>query len=201
MVKDHTQDKEFIQKVLGYSHSTQPSMNFLLEYCADSTESIAWRKISELDFEKDVKHLQNWLRKTLTAQPPAEFIQAFWFGLTNPVLNDGETSCDLYVSGSIHFDTNDPTGAWTHLDPTFYLPKGCYAQSAILDRIYYMIHQYGVVDPGEYVLCLGYACLAVRAACSQIEKHLLYGFSGPRPIAVGFENGDLIHIERYLTDQ
>jgi hypothetical protein len=201
MVKDHTQDKEFIQKVLGHSYSTQPSVNFLLEYCADTSESIAWRKISELDFEKDVKHIQNWLKKTFTAQPPAEFIQAFWFGLTNPVLNDGETSCDLYVSGSIHFDTNDPTGAWTHLDPTFYLPKGCYAQSTILDRIYYLIHQYKVVDLGEYVLCLGYACLAVRSACSQIEKHLLYGFSGPRPIAVGFENGDLIHIERYLTDQ
>ena len=75
-------------------------MSYLLEYCGKVSDSPVWKKISEMDFEKDATAIQHWLNKTLAHQPPPENIRAFWFGLNNPILTDGETSCCLYLSGS-----------------------------------------------------------------------------------------------------
>ena len=186
--------RKLIQAVLSDSRSIRPGVNFLLEYCAKVCESPAWKQISELNFEKDGLVLQQWLNKTLTHHPPAENIRAFWFGLNNPILNDGETSCGLYVSGSTRFDANDETGDWACLKDDSYLPEGSYAKSRILHEIYFLVNQYEVGELGEYILCLGYACLAVKSACQSIDKRFLLGLYGPRPVAVGFDSGDFFFI-------
>ena len=106
-----TEEKKLIQTILGYSTGIRPSMNYFLEYCARVQDSKAWKKIGDLKFEKELPTIQQWLNKTITAHPPADNIQAFWFGVYHPVLNDGVTSCDLYVSGSPRFDADD-TISW-----------------------------------------------------------------------------------------
>ncbi len=194
MAFDLMEGKKLIQAVLSESISIRPSMNFLLEYCARNCESLAWKQISELNFEKDVAYITQWLKKTLTRHPPADTIQAFWFGLNNPELNDGETSCALYLMGSTRFNAADQTGDWACLQDDSYLPEGCYAKSVILHEIYLTLNQFEVKEPGEYMLCLGYACLAVKTACHAIDQKLLRGPSDFRPIAVGFDNGDFLFI-------
>jgi hypothetical protein len=199
MVVDNNDGKKLIQSVLGYSIEVRTGMNYFLEYCAKVQESPAWRKISDLDFEKDVANLQLWLNKALTEEPPVDDVRAFWFGLFHPIMNDGETSCGLYVSGSVNFDADDQAARWASLNDDSYLPKDSRAKSVILDEIYFINHQYKVESIGEYILCLGYACLAMKSACIYFGRSFMRGFYGPRAIAVGFDNGDFIFIDAYLN--
>lgn len=194
MAFDIAEGKARIQAVVNDPRSVRPGMNTLLEYCARVYESPAWKKISSLPFEKEVLTLQRWLQKTLTNQPPSDNIRAFWFGLQKVTLNNGETSCGLYISGSTRFDADDITAGWASLDDSSYLPKGNQAKSAILHEMFHLVHKYEVGEIGKYVLCLGYACLAVKAACSEADRMLLLGQYEPRPVAVGFDDGDFIFI-------
>ena len=186
--------KKLIQSLLIEGRSVRSDMSYLLDFCAKTCESPAWKQISELNFEKDAALLQNWLNKTLTRNPPPESIRAFWFGLNNPTLNDGELSCSLYISGSIYFDATDVTCAWACLDPDSYIPDDNYAKSGVLHEMYYQINKYEVSEIGEYMLCLGYACLAIKSALNKLDKRFLSGAYGLRPVAVGFDNGDFIFI-------
>lgn len=191
---DLTAEKELIQNILGYSTGIRPSMNYFLEYCARVQDSKAWKKIGDLKFEKELPIIQQWLNKTITANPPADTIQAFWFGVNHPVLNDGVTSCDLYVSGSPKFDADDMTGGWAHIDEDSYLPEGCYAKSGILDEMYYLVRKFNGAPQGENILCLGYASLVVKSALSLIDDKYRYSKFGPRPIAVGLDKGGFIYL-------
>jgi hypothetical protein len=187
--------KALIQAVLNYSFGIRPGMNYLLEYCDKISPSNVWKKISELDFEKDGLAIQHWLNRTLSHQPPPENIRAFWFGLNNPVLNDGETTCCLYLSGSVKFDANDQTAAWACLNDDSYLPKDSYAKSEVLHQMYFLSNQQDVGDVGEYMLCLGYACLAILSALKSVDGRFLLDLSGRRPVAVGYDSGDFFFIE------
>ena len=174
MPLDLSEGKKLIQTVLGYSLSVRAGMNYLLEYCFKlDNETPAWKKISALDFEKDAAQLLQWINQTLTDQPPEDNIKAYWFGLYFPELNDGETTCELYLSGSIHFAANDNTARWAALDESTYLPEGCYAKSPIPNKMYYTIHQYNVAEIGDTMLLLGYACLVLKASLSRVDQKVI----------------------------
>lgn len=194
MAIDLTEGRKLIQSILVRSMSIRPGMNFLLEYCSKICDSPVWQQIGYLNFEKDSLALQVWLNKTLAHHPPADSIRAYWFGLFNPILNDGEASCGLYLSGSVNFDAEDATCEWACLDDDSYLPEGAYAKSVILHEIYRRVYQYEVGELGEYILCLGYACLAVQSAIKAIDKSYQHGLYGPRPVAVGFDSGDFFFV-------
>ena len=186
------EEKKFIQIILGYSTGIRPSMNYFLEYCARLKDSKAWKKIGGLNFEKELPGIQQWINQTISAHPPTDNIQAFWFGVYHPVLNDGVTSCDLYISGSPRFNAGDRSGGWAHLGDDSYLPEGCYAKSGILDEMYHLVHKFNVAPQGENILCLGYASLVVKSALSLVDKKYRFCKYGPRPVAVGLENGSFI---------
>jgi hypothetical protein len=187
--------KKVIQTVLGISTGIRPRMNFLLDYCAKVQDSPVWKKISNLNFEKDNSQIQSWLINTITSQPPGDNIQALWFGVYFPILNSGETSCDLYLSGSTRFNAEDMSGEWARLSDDSYLPEGCYVKSKILAELYNLIHRYEVEKLGESILCLGYACFSTQAALSSIDRRFLLGSYGPRPVAVGLDNGDFVFLD------
>ena len=195
MAFNRPEGKALIQAIINHSIAVRPGMNYLLEYCGKVCDSPVWKKISEMEFEKDANSIQHWLNKTLDHQPPPENIRAFWFGLNNPVLNDGETSCCLYLSGSVQFDMNDQTAAWACLSDDSYLPRDSYAKSTILHEMYYLTNQHEVGDLGEYMLCLGYACLAILSALKTVDGRFLLNLSGRRPVAVGFDKGDFFFVE------
>jgi hypothetical protein len=189
-----SEEKVLIQTVLGYSTGIRPSMNYFLEYCARVQDSKAWKKIGGLNFEKELPVIQQWLNRTITAHPPADHIQAFWFGINHPVLNDGVTSCDLYISGSPRFNADDRSAGWAQLANDSYLPEGCYAKSGILDEMYYLVRKFNGAPQGENILSLGYASLVVKSALSLIDKKYLIGKYGPRPIAIGLDKGGFIYL-------
>jgi hypothetical protein len=64
-----------------------------------------------------------------------------------------------------------------------------------------LTNEQGVGDIGEYVLCLGYACLAVKHLCEVVPPDLWLGSKDKRAIAVGFDSGDDILIGEISAKQ
>jgi hypothetical protein len=147
-----------------------------------------------LDFEQDVDHQYKWFQDLLVTEPPPDNIEAFWFGLFTQPLKNGKVICTLYVIGSPVFNMDDDTGDWACITNESYVPKGRFATSAILQEIYLLVTQGGKAtkEVGEYVLCLGYACLTVKAICQTMNRKLLFGERASRFVAIGFDEGDFI---------
>lgn len=205
-----SKDFDYIQHVLNSASSISNGMTQLLDYCDVNLPNPLWGKIRNLEFESDTTNLRFWLENVLSNEPPSQEINGFWFGLYNPVLDNGEVSCRLYISGSTKFSREDETGDWAAWDNSSYLPEGRYADSKVLHELFRLIENvrerfhlhnrnadffveeiYGLED-GKYLLCLGYACLAVKAICGSINPKLLFGERDTRAVVVGFDSGDWI---------
>jgi len=196
---DYIKATALTETALKSGVSVTDGMGQLLNFCATSFPNPAWESIRRIDFENDLAKLRVWLEKVLTEEPPTPEINAFWFGLFNPILPNKQPTCGLYISGSPRFSPEDESNEWAVLDDDSYLPKGRYAPSSALQQIYELVKANGVADIGEYVLCLGYTCLAVKAACRSISPKLLLGQGESRAIAAGFDSGDFIMIEGART--
>jgi hypothetical protein len=186
---------EFVKRTVESGSGVVDGMMDLIGYCEKKKRNFVWKEIRQLNFNKDVERLREWLVEVLSTEPPANEIKAFWFGLFNPMHDDGRASCCLYVSGSTRFDEAD----WACWADDSYVPVGRYADSKILDEVYSLTNEKGVGDIGEYVLCLGYACLAVKNLCETVPLELLLGSRDTRAVAVGFDSGDEILIGDVLA--
>jgi hypothetical protein len=178
-----------VSKVVISDLPVSDGMSFLLSYCSKQCRWKGWNEIRELDFDSDVKHLEKWLADVLTKEPPSGAVNAFWFGILNPVY-DGEASCDMYVCGANVFDPEDGSFEWA-CEPT-YFPDDRYARSTVLHDIYRIVQsaRSPACEMGEYLLCLAYAALAMRALTSNVKKQLWLGKAQQRGLAVGFDTGD-----------
>jgi hypothetical protein len=135
-----------------------------------------------LEVERDASNLRLQVEQILSGEPPSKSIKAFWFGLFNPILPRGIASCGLHFSGSTSFDPDDKDGDWACSYHDSYLPQGAFLDSTALHEIYLLVSATDVAGVGEYVLCLGYAALALK----EITRDWVL------PVAVGFDSGDFI---------
>src|SRR5262245_35287050 len=186
---------DFVKRTVESGNGMSDGMTELIGYCEKKKPNDVWGKIRKLNFKDDRDRLREWLVEVLSKEPPANEITAFWFGLFNPALDDGRVSCCLYVSGSTRFDEVD----WACWGDDSYVPDKRYADSKVLDEIYSLTNKQGLGDIGEYVLCLGYACLAVKDLCETVPPELLLGSRDKRAVAVGFDSGDEILIGEVLA--
>ena len=186
---------EFVKRTVESGSEVADGMSELIGYCEKKKRNVVWKEIRKLNFNEDAERLREWLVEVLSTEPPANEIKAFWFGLFNPAHDDGRVSCCLYISGSTRFNEAD-WACWAH---DSYVPDGRYADSKVLDEIYSLTNEQGVGDIGEYVLCLGYACLAVKHLCETVPPELLLGSRDTRAVAVGFDSGDEILIGDVLA--
>lgn len=71
-----------------------------------------------------------------------------------------------------------------------YLPEGRYAESMVLPKIYGLLAENSMHKDWEYILCLGYASLAMKSIYqnSDFNRH---GFQ----VEVGFDEGDYIILD------
>jgi hypothetical protein len=101
--------------------------------------------------------------------------------------------------GSDGFDAADEQCLWA-VEST-YKPRAGTVDSTVLDAIYLQVQAAGqdVAAFGEYMLGLGYACLAVRDTCDSLRTQLLAGASD-RGIAVGFDCGDAVLFGAHRAD-
>ncbi|MCL6430698.1 MAG: hypothetical protein K6V36_07515 [Anaerolineae bacterium] len=186
-MKDNLADPSvFVDAVVSSRRDLTTCLAQLFDYCREHCPSSIWEELRHLDFEEDVVRLTNWLRAVLTSEPPGAEIEALWFGLrSTPQERDL-----LYLAGSDYFDLEDH--GWVRFP--IYWPASRRADSRVLQRIHQSLRKAGgqVFSLGWYVLCLGYACLAVAEACRTIEPDILLGTRDKRYIAVGFDGGDFV---------
>lgn len=107
----------------------------------------------------------------------------------NPV-RDGETTADLYLAGSDHFDADDVDWACRPV----YWPNCRCSNSVLLREIYRLSYgkSGGLENDAEYPLSLGYSLLVVAQLCREIAPEIWLGAAPSRAVAVGFDSGDNI---------
>jgi hypothetical protein len=101
--------------------------------------------------------------------------------------------------GSDGFDAADEQCLWAV--KSTYKPRAGTVDSTVLGAIYLQVQPAGpdVAAVGEYMLGLGYACLAVRDTCDGLRSQLLAG-ARDRGIAMGFDCGDAVLLGAHRAD-
>jgi len=163
------------------------------DYCEKVApeQKTLWKRLRKLDFEKDAERLTQWLQRLLKKDPPPDTINGLWFGLHNPVLDDGEPSCQMYVGGSTGFDKRSDSNEWVCQQT--WTPKGRYSSSHVLTELYRpleVITENQVSYLGEPFLCHGYLALVVSNWCHGPVHTTLLGNAAIRAVVIGHDSGD-----------
>lgn len=172
-------------------------MGWWFDYCEKvaSEREALWKRLRNLDFQKDADNLSQWLKRLLKKEPPPEKISGLWFGLFNPVLDDGDPSCQMYVGGSSAFDPDSDSNEWAC--QLSWRPKGQYSTSQVLTELYRPVEAItkGQVSYlGEPFLCHGYIALVVANWCHGPMRANLLGDAAVRAVVMGHDSGDFYRI-------
>ena len=148
-----------------------------LDYCDNVAPEcrVLWQQLRALDFDNDANDLTMWLTRLFGEEPPPKEINGLWFGLYNPVFDDGEASCQMYIGGSAAFDPNSDSNEWAC--QLSYFPVRRYSTSPVLTALYRPVEAItanNVYYLGEPFLCHGYLALVVSHWCNgPVRKVLL----------------------------
>lgn len=167
--------------------SLADGMRQLIDECSRQRPHTDWSRLATIDFATDFGRLRRWLAGLLDGSPLPAAATGLWFGLFNPIDDDGQMIADLYVTAGVH-DPDDID--WT-CSP-IWEPDGRYAGSRALAeicRIAYRGNEGELGNDAEYPLALAYACLAVRDLASELATTL---GTPERALFVGFDSGDLL---------
>jgi hypothetical protein len=163
------------------------------DYCEKVApeQKALWKRLRKLDFEQDAEKLSQWLKRLLKKEPPPAKINGLWFGLFNPVLDDGYPSCQMYVGGSSAFDPDSDSNEW--VCQLAWRPKGQHSTSQVLTELYRpleAITKNQVNYLGEPFLCHGYVALVVANWCHGPMRASLVGDAALRAVVMGHDSGD-----------
>jgi hypothetical protein len=113
-----------------------------------------------------------------------------WFGLHNPIMDDGRPSCQIYVGGSSAFDPDSDSNEW--VCRLSWRPSARYASSQVLTALYRRVEA-ATADRvnwlGEAFLCHGYMALVVSQWCRGAMRHHLLGNAPVRAVVIGHDSG------------
>jgi hypothetical protein len=182
-----------IAKMLTSGVTVREGMRQLIDLCARDYPDEAWNDTLAIEFEKDIENLAQWLHRMLTTEPPGDAVGTLWFGLFNPIWDDEEPSIVMYHAGLFSYEHGAPYSE----DDAIYRPEERYAMSLALRDMYRVIARMSNESAaviGEYVLALGYGCLAVREICQTLDPKILLGDRRSRDVAVGIDSGDSFHL-------
>ena len=168
-------------------------MQLVLRYCETNAPKADWHRIRVLPLEQDLLRLEAWLAEVLTNEPPPQTIDGLWFGLFEPVRDDGSESLDMYVCGSDHYDPTEEWHDWA-VNPVYW-PDGRYATSEVLHGIKAATNLKPELPSNlsDYALSLAYSGLFVSSFARR-NARILLGKAASRGLVVGHDSGDSIKI-------
>ncbi|MFY0524908.1 hypothetical protein ACN28I_17730 [Archangium gephyra] len=176
-----------IQALVRSDCPVAEGMAHVITHCERQHPHPAWKRLSALDVDSDIQHLERWLTHLFQSAPPPPEMTGFWFGLFNPYRGD-EPSADLYVAGN-PYDASK--GDWP-CGPAWF-PEGRYAHSQVLSRVYSIAYgnsQGALMNEATYPLNLAFAALSVRTLAQKLDSKLLLAGAQERIFVVGFDSGD-----------
>ena len=163
------------------------------DYCEEVApeQGLLWKRLRELDFEKDARGLSKWIERLFNNETPPDSINGLWFGLYNPILDDDEPTCQMYVGGAAGFDPgSDSNDCVCQLT---WSPEERYPESPILTDLYRSLQgmtENDVIFLGEAFLCHGYLALIVSNWCHGPMRTILLGNAAIRAVVMGHDSGD-----------
>jgi hypothetical protein len=80
----------------------------LIAECARRRPHPEWKAIERREYPDGAKQVAGWIETTFTASPPPKGVDGLWFGLFNPMDDDG-VRADLRVCGNKYSPRN---GDW-----------------------------------------------------------------------------------------
>jgi hypothetical protein len=195
--KMFAQSRRMIDDIASNPRPLTAGMGQWFDYCDKVAPEQAplWKRLRKLDFEEDARGLSKWLKRVLRSEPPPTDINGLWFGLYNPVLGDGEPSCQMYVSGSSAFEPDSVSNEW--VCQLSWSPKGRYSASQVLTELYRPVEaitKNQVCYLGEPFLCHGYIALVVSSWCHGPMRATLLGNAPFRAIVFGHDSGDFYRL-------
>lgn len=188
---DYAKLLDKIVEVIASDASITKRMLALIEECSRQKPNPDWNAFARIDFEADAIRIQHWLSSAFGKMEQHDGMRGLWFGLVN--LSDGSnTTADIYVGGSPHFDTDDIDWASEVLAIT----EGNYLDSEVLREIYTLAYRDGAGGLGnsaEYPLALAYGAIAAVQALrgnGPLDRSLV----SVRGAAAGFDSGDFLFL-------
>jgi hypothetical protein len=160
----------------------------VIERCAAESADPAWGPVAEIDFERIWETDRVWFDGLVRDEPPGDAINGLWFGVFNPVRDDGVVASDFYAAGSSRFG-DDPE--WmAHLE---WWPENRYAHSDAQAQIYELGSR-GSPDTAhlaDYVLTFAHAALTARRLLEEPSPAVTtLAALSPLAVAVGHDSGD-----------
>lgn len=164
-------------------------MHTLVDACARRLPHPDWERIRRIDFEADAAALSGWLTSAWRAGVLHQGHRGLWFGIDNPVVDDGPVADLLIASSPAYADEGvEWSGA---IDPRDGASR---LGSAVLAAIYRLA--YGAPgrlgNAADYPLALAYAAMAGSSALAQ--QRLAPQLGSLRGAAAGFDGGDGLFI-------
>ncbi|BDG04795.1 hypothetical protein [Anaeromyxobacter oryzae] len=165
----------------------------LVAWCASNRPHADWERFRTLDFDAELQRLRGWLGRVLHSAPPDPSVTGLYFGLFNPVYDDGEPVADVYVAGGIY-----GSGDWLSSVSEHWFPEGRYAHSELLAQVYRTAYasEGSLGNDAEYPLVLGFGVLAAKHLCQDLGQQLLARGRTELWIAAGFDSGDVLTLGR-----
>ncbi len=165
-------------------------MQEVISVCRFIEPNQAWDDFSKLEYASEVSTRSDHVVAVLRSEPANFLEQGFWFGINNPVLENGETSAGMYFSVASSYDPNDEDADWA-CNAEFYPEHGSF-ESVIMRQIYRLAYSKSKLgNKAEYTLCMAYGLKLAQAAMQKFKE------SNPDckvGYAVGFDSGDFINV-------
>lgn len=189
---------EFARTQIRDSSDARAALQAIVDRCAGEAPDPCWDTIGRIDFDAAWRAEEGWFEELLASEPPAREINGLWFGIFNPVYDEGPVS-DFYAAGSSHFGA-DPE--WMcQLD---WWPEARYAHSEAQAEIYQQ-GSAGSADAAylaDYVMTFAHASLAIQRLLLQPREALtqLARTHGQVAVAVGHDSGDAVLLGTLRTN-
>jgi hypothetical protein len=165
-------------------------MREVISTCKSIEPDQMWDEFLKLEYTSEVSALSGHVVSVLKTEPANLNEQGFWFGINNPVLENGETSAGIYFSVASTYDPDDEDASWA-CNAEFYPEHGSF-NSVIMQQVYHLAYSKSKLgNKAEYTLCMAYGLKLAQAAMQKYKE------SNPNRkvgFAVGFDSGDFINV-------
>jgi hypothetical protein len=111
MSMDYAGISDVISKEVASSRTLVDSMHRILDECEKQVRHRHWMRLRKIDYG-DINDAKEWITTPFELEKPPKKLKGLWFGLFNPIYEDGETVADIYISGSYRFDPNPDSNDW-----------------------------------------------------------------------------------------
>ncbi len=176
---------ELIDSYLEHWQSLDAALEQVIEFATSRIDAGIKGSLTEV-FSTGFSGEIMWFETLIQTHKPPAGVKGMWFGMFNPILEDGSVSADFYIGGATNFASDDPEWACS----LSWNPPTAYAGSETMRRIYSIANESEEKAELEYTLQLGFLSAFIRDLADRPVMRSAMKNHAPIGLAVGFDAGD-----------